>query len=108
MATETIRAKRRRRMRRMFHYDGAVDGVYGVVTRFWKKQWLKVHIREQKNLCAICGREMMPVSNGGQLYGPDCASLDHIKPLADGGIHIFSNTRAVHAYCNSAREAVEK
>ena len=103
-----IRLKRSRRNYR--YLPGPWDGLYSTCIKFTGKQWLKVHIREQGNSCAICGNKMCPPANGDRKKDKSgqCATLDHIVPLVDGGIHIFANTRAVHKKCNSARESEGK
>ena len=100
--------KIQRRRRNHFHYGDMVDGVWERCIKFTKKQWLKVHIREQNNLCGLCGEPMLPPNKTGRGHKSNEATLDHIKPLVMGGIHIFANTRAVHKLCNESRARKEQ
>lgn len=34
---------------------------------------------------------------------PDCASLDHIKPLSKGGTHTLDNVQIVHPVVNALK-----
>ena len=46
--------------------------------------------------CGICGICRLPVAPGDR-------SIDHILPLADGGVHSYANTRLTHRLCNVRR-----
>lgn len=44
------------------------------------------------NLCGICGEPILRMND---------ATLDHIIPLAKGGVHAPSNMQLAHDRCNS-------
>lgn len=35
------------------------------------------------------------------------ATVEHIKPLSEGGTHTWDNCAVSHAYCNFNREKIE-
>lgn len=53
-------------------------------------------------ICGLCGEDIDP-----DLVAPDleCASVDHIIPLARGGTHEMANVQAAHLICNSRKGA---
>ena len=48
-------------------------------------------------VCGICGGE---IDKAIRLPHPMAATLDHVLPLAEGGLHITENVQAAHALCN--------
>lgn len=77
-----------RRARKMGAFVEAVD--------------LNVVMLRDGYLCGICGDEVEP-----SLKHPDplSRSLDHIVPLARGGLHSYSNTQLAHLGCNVSKGA---
>jgi 5-methylcytosine-specific restriction endonuclease McrA len=53
-----------------------------------------VFARDQ-GLCGICG----------ELVDPECFDLDHIVPLAAGGVHAYRNVQVAHPACNKRKGA---
>lgn len=51
--------------------------------------------------CHLCGLDTDPDDVGGLSY----PTLDHVVPLASGGLHERLNTRLAHLYCNSVKGA---
>lgn len=51
-------------------------------------------------VCGICRRD---VDNSLTYPEPLSASLDHVKPLARGGRHVWENVRISHLTCNVKR-----
>jgi hypothetical protein len=54
---------------------------------------------KQRGLCAICQRPVDCSVRGGR----DQRSLDHIRPLSQGGRHNIENVQLVHMVCNSRK-----
>jgi 5-methylcytosine-specific restriction endonuclease McrA len=52
--------------------------------------------------CGICRK---PVSRRAKWPDPASASLDHIKPLSEGGEHSSANAQCSHLRCNSRKQA---
>ena len=50
--------------------------------------------------CGICLR---PMAMSRAVPHPDAPTIDHILPVAEGGVHSRANVRAAHFRCNSAR-----
>lgn len=48
-------------------------------------------------MCGICGEEVL------QLDGPMRPSIDHIIPLAKGGVHALHNLQIAHYRCNLSK-----
>lgn len=61
---------------------------------FRKRELLAELIARQRGLCALCG---------GAFREEDPATLDHIRPVADGGGHNGKNLQAAHWTCNNER-----
>ena len=49
---------------------------------------------ENGNRCAICGRKIKSVSD---------LAIDHIVPLAEGGVDVIDNYQLAHKACNEAK-----
>ena len=47
--------------------------------------------------CGICGHQ---IDQDLRYPDPGSASLDHVVPLADGGLHSRANSQASHLGCN--------
>lgn len=62
---------------------------------------LRVYERDRW-LCGICGSE---IGIGLRFPHPQSASLDHIIPLARGGMHSYANVQAAHLLCNTKKGA---
>ena len=69
------------------------------------KPWIPVAIREavlQRDnwTCGLCHRA---IDRAVRWPHPLSASVDHITPRADGGLHAHRNLRAAHLACNQRR-----
>ena len=58
-------------------------------------------VRRDKNTCQICGKTCNPKDKSWGSLGPDFPTLDHIIPLAKGGMHTWNNVQCACAICNS-------
>lgn len=65
--------------------------------------------RRDNNKCWICGKETDPtdykIINGTIVVGESYPSIDHLIPIARGGLHQWENVRLAHKGCNSQRGA---
>lgn len=52
--------------------------------------------------CQLCGEPVDPSMHGWNRMG---ATLDHIVPLAAGGLHCYANIQLAHRSCNSSKGA---
>ena len=72
----------------MIDKDITVDGLY----------------RRDKGICAICGKpcnfEDYVIRDGYKICGDWYPSIDHIIPLAKGGLHSWDNVQLAHRRCN--------
>jgi len=61
---------------------------------------IEVLWRRDRGLCGLCGEKI-----DRSLVWPHKMSLtvDHILPLAHGGLHAITNTQIAHAVCNSRK-----
>jgi len=63
--------------------------------------------RRDNGVCAICGRrcnwEDYTIREGVKVCGDWYPSIDHIKPLARGGLHSWDNIQLAHRRCNSQK-----
>ena len=66
-------------------------------------------IERDNNICQLCGRECnsndYEVRDGYFIAGNDYPSVDHIIPLANGGLHQWDNVQLAHRRCNSIKGA---
>lgn len=62
---------------------------------------LEVYERDQW-ICGICNE---PVMQGTAWPDPLSPSLDHIRPLARGGHHVYENVQLAHLRCNVSKGA---
>lgn len=53
-------------------------------------------------ICGICHEQILEATRWPD---PQSASLDHIVPLARGGVHAYSNVQAAHLGCNRRKWA---
>lgn len=54
-------------------------------------------IRLQEFRCALTGRPLEPVN----------ASIDHIIPMSQGGLHVLENVQVLHADVNAAKRTMK-
>jgi len=58
-------------------------------------------------LCKICGKpcdeQDFVIKDGVKICGNDYPSIDHIIPLARGGLHSWDNVQLAHRICNSKK-----
>ena len=64
-----------------------------------KSSYLKAKkiIFASQSVCGICGR---PVDFDKKFPDPWSATIDHIIPVARGGLHAWDNVRLAHFMCN--------
>ena len=62
---------------------------------------LKVYERDGWT-CRICRK---PVDRGAEVPHPKAPTLDHILPIALGGLHEYVNVQTAHFICNSRKSA---
>lgn len=70
-----------------------------ILKRLYKKEW---------GVCYLCGEscdwEDFTITKGGVFIAGDMyPSIDHIKPLAKGGLHSWDNVRLAHRICNTKK-----
>ncbi len=87
--SKTCNAKRARTERRARKRKAWVEEVWRSVV-FERDGWI----------CQLCGD---PVDPETEWPDTQCASLDHITPLAQGGDHSYTNTQLAHHLCNSLK-----
>lgn len=65
--------------------------------------------RRDFDICWICGEKTNPydykIINGTIIVGETYPSIDHVLPLARGGMHQWENVRLAHKGCNQRRGA---
>ena len=64
--------------------------------------WLSVGVRDGW-VCHLCGGHVLQV--GGTAAHPHGANVDHVKPIAAGGDHVWSNVAVAHRVCNMLKGA---
>lgn len=52
--------------------------------------------------CHLCGKR---IDRYAKKPDPMSPSVDHVIPLSKGGLHCYTNCRAAHYGCNSAKRA---
>ena len=62
----------------------------------------RFRIRATKAACHICGK---PIDYTLPYLDPMEFVVDHVKPLAKGGLDHMSNKKAAHRTCNSKKRA---
>ena len=68
----------------------------------------KLYTRDQ-GVCQLCGKpcdfnDYKLNDNGYFIVGKTYPSIDHIKPIAKGGLHIWDNVQLAHMKCNSKKK----
>lgn len=71
---------------------------------------VKVLYKRDKGICYICGGKCdfkdHTQINGHFTAGPNYPSIDHIIPIARGGMHAWDNVKLAHHCCNSMKSDV--
>lgn len=86
-----MKAKEHHKRRANKYANGPIDTI-DPMSVFARDGWV----------CGICGKK---VKQHLKFPHPMSASLDHIRPLADGGTHTFDNVQLAHLLCNSLKGA---
>lgn len=65
-------------------------------------------IKRDKNICHICGEECngedyTTTEEGYFIAGERYPSIDHVIPIAKGGLHRWDNVKLAHMYCNTIK-----
>lgn len=65
-------------------------------------------IKRDKNICHICGEECNGedytiTEEGYFIAGERYPSIDHVIPIAKGGLHRWDNVKLAHMYCNTIK-----
>lgn len=85
------RVREYQRKRRAAGYGGALGKVDAEIA------WLR-----DGGACGLCG---LPIDHALSWPDPESASLDHILPLAKGGMHDQDNVQWAHLVCNLRKGA---
>lgn len=71
---------------------------------------VKVLYKRDKGICYICGGKCdfkdYTQINGHFKAGPNYPSIDHIIPIARGGMHAWDNVKLAHRHCNSMKSDI--
>jgi len=71
---------------------------------------VKVLYKRDRGICYICGGKCdfkdHTQINGHFTAGPNYPSIDHIIPIARGGMHAWDNVKLAHHYCNSMKSDI--
>lgn len=71
---------------------------------------VKVLYKRDKGICYICGGKCdfkdHTQTNGHFTAGPTYPSIDHLIPIARGGMHAWDNVKLAHHYCNGMKSDV--
>jgi endogenous inhibitor of DNA gyrase (YacG/DUF329 family) len=71
---------------------------------------LKVLYKRDKGICYICGGKCNfkdhTKTNGNFIAGPTYPSIDHLIPIARGGMHAWDNVKLAHHHCNAMKSDV--
>lgn len=71
---------------------------------------VKVLYKRDKGICYICGGKCdfkdHTQINGYFTAGPNYPSIDHIIPIARGGMHAWDNVKLAHHHCNSMKSDI--
>lgn len=71
---------------------------------------VKVLYKRDKGICYICGGKCdfkdHTQINGHFTAGPNYPSIDHVIPIARGGMHTWDNVKLAHHYCNSTKSDI--
>jgi len=61
---------------------------------------LEALYRRDSGVCYLCGKQCDWDDKDGNKVGPNYPSIDHLIPVARGGLHAWSNVRLAHFKCN--------
>jgi len=96
---------RKNRLRR--HYK---EERYNETNLIDKDITVKVLYKRDKGICYICGGKCdfkdHTQINGHFTAGPNYPSIDHIIPIARGGMHAWNNVKLAHHKCNSLKSDI--
>ena len=71
---------------------------------------LETLYKRDKGICYICGGKCdfgdHTQTNGYFTAGPNYPSIDHIIPIARGGMHAWDNVKLAHHHCNSMKSDI--
>ena len=71
---------------------------------------LKTLYKRDKGICYICGGKCdfkdHTKTNGHFTVGPTYPSIDHLIPIARGGMHAWDNVKLAHHYCNGMKSDI--
>lgn len=62
---------------------------------------LEALYRRDSGVCYLCGKQCDWDDKDGNKVGPSYPSIDHLIPVARGGLHSWSNVRLAHFKCNA-------
>lgn len=62
---------------------------------------LEALYRRDSGVCYLCGKQCDWNDKDGNKVGPSYPSIDHLIPVARGGLHSWSNVRLAHFKCNA-------
>ena len=62
---------------------------------------LEALYRRDSGVCYLCGKQCDWDDKDGNKVGPNYPSIDHLIPVARGGLHSWSNVRLAHFKCNA-------
>lgn len=52
-------------------------------------------------MCHLCGEQ---IDRALSAPDPECATIDHVHRLSDGGLHEWKNLAPAHLKCNKSKE----
>lgn len=61
---------------------------------------LEALFKRDSGVCYLCGGQCDWADKNGQIVGDMYPSIDHVIPVAAGGLHSWSNVRLAHFRCN--------
>lgn len=61
---------------------------------------LEALYRRDSGVCYLCGKQCDWNDKDGNKVGPNYPSIDHLIPVARGGLHAWNNVRLAHFKCN--------
>lgn len=100
-SSECTRRKANRKDRRMRYRQGITKD---------KDITLETLFRRDHGICYLCGVEcdwndIETREDGTKIAGDWYPSIDHVRPLAKGGLHAWDNVRLAHRICNTIKGA---
>lgn len=65
--------------------------------------------KRDKGICYLCGKktdfnDYKITKEGHFIAGNNYPSIDHVKPIAKGGLHEWDNVKLAHRLCNSIKQ----